>query len=319
MAINVGLITSFGTRCGISEYSKYLTEYAQAEDVRITVENNSIAGFANGRRGTTYDLIHVVASGFAMGGYEPHQLEILRQQTRSRKLVLTWNDCNPVDNRNDFTNRFDRVIIFEPNTIDGFDYIPLGCPVFDPADRIIHPLGIGTNGFPQERKNLLCLAEAVEAMHWNLVAFIPESPHADAQKVKQDILARNPSAIVRTEWNTNEEVLRHLSGCMATCYPYIEWINGSSSAALFAASARVSMFVSRTTQFDSLKHYDKGQGVFFIESKRPTTEEIVASFREHQQDLWWRRIRNTQQIYDKHRWDKVGRLHTQLWKDSLKE
>lgn len=315
--ITVGLLTSWGTRCGISEYSKYLTEYAQAEDVVITVEDQSIASFASNRRGITYDIIHVVASGHVMGGYEPHQLDILRQQTRSGKFVLTWHDCNPVDNRNDFSNRFDRVIIFEPKTVDGFDYIPQACPVYEVVkDSPMYMNYIGTSGFPQGRKNLLALAEAVQILHCTLYAFIPESPHADAQWVANEIRRRNPSAIIRTDWVTNDEVLSHLSKCMAVCYPYINWINGSSAAALFGASARVPIFVSRASQFDSLgKEYTEEDGVYFIESTHPTIEDIVSTFKDKFRQ---RQLYLPHKVYEDHRWDKVGLQYTKLYRDIMK-
>lgn len=224
--------------------------------------------------------------------------------------MLTMNASCPTNNKNPYTNLFDQVVIFEPHTDDGFAYVPIGAPVL--GDGVVNPVSnwIGTNGFPQERKNLLNLAHACQCLGYGLYAFIPESPHANAGLVASQIRQINPIAECVTRWVTDDEMLDAFTKCTATCYPYLEWFQGSSSAVMAGVSARRPIIVSRASQFDFL--FQKTDEVYFIESARPTADEITAGLQAAIDD-GFRKVPHG--VYEEHRWDRVGQRYIEVYKE----
>jgi hypothetical protein len=306
--IRVALLTTWGDRCGTSEHARHIVEHAIDPEVAINVFTVPVAQCLGVIKG--YDIVHVNESGWIMQGFRNEQIAMIQQALKC-KVLLTMNASCPTNNKNPFTNLFDQVVVFEPHTSDGFAYVPIGAPVFEPL-TVRKENYIGTNGFPQERKNLLNLAEACQEIGFSLMAFIPDSPHANAKEVASEIKRVNPSALTIVDWVSDEKMLHSLSRCIATCYPYIEWFQGSSSAIMAGVSARVSIIVSRASQFDFL--FSRTDEVYFIEAQRPSKGDILEGLRrfEHDQE---KKIPN--KIYQEHRWDKVGQRYIQVYKEMM--
>lgn len=305
--ITVDIVTTWGDRCGTSEHARHILEHALDPEVTVRIQAMSVHEYA--KQGVKKaDIVHVNESGSVLSNFEP--ADIGRIQSTGSQVLLTMNSSIPTNNKNPYTELFNRVVVFEPHTTDGFSYLPIGAPVWE--QKSIEDLDsklIATNGFPQERKNLLNLAEACQEMGWSLVSFGPESQHADAKQVAQMIRQRNPSAITYTNWVSDGEMLSCFEKCIAACYPYLEWYQGSSSAAMVAVSARIPLIVSRSSQFDFLfPHQDE---VYFIEALRPTKDEIVTAFKQFESDTV-KKI--PQKLYAEHRWDKVGQQYINVYK-----
>ena len=227
------MLTTWGDRCGTSEHARHVLDHAVASDILIKPIQKTIGEFSAHPPREPFDIVHVNESGWILQGLEPDSIQKIKKT--GSKTLLTMNASCPQNNRNPWTTQFDGVVVFEPHTTDGFYYVPIGAPVFD-SPEMEKSNRIGTNGFPQERKNLLALAEACQELGLKLVAFIPESQHANAYDVANKIRERNPEALVRTDWVSDTEMLLGLSSCLATCYPYLEWYQGASSAAMAGAA-----------------------------------------------------------------------------------
>lgn len=305
--ISVGLVTSWGPGCGTSEHAKNIVEYCKADDIQITVVEGPLSACFDIFR---FHVMHLNESGTTLAGFDPVHINVLKQ--RGIKTLLTMNASSPENNWNPFTKLFDKVAIFEPHTNDGYEYVPIGAPIHD-AEVPSPPRHkwIGTNGFPQERKNLLNLAEACEATGYSLRAFIPDSQHADARAVGAQIMQRNLSASCYYSWVPDAFIVSELSYCALACYPYLEWFQGSSSAAMFGVSARTSLMVSRASQFNYLFGRDD---VYFIESPRPTVDDIVAAIRAAEADEF---KKSTSALYQEHRMDKQGQRYAEIYRSMM--
>lgn len=309
--IKVALLTTWGPGCGTSVHAERLVQHAKDPEIEIEPITTTIGEFATYPWKQKYDIVHVNESGWILQGSQGGAIQ--RIKDRGAKTILTM--CNPIpsNNRNPWTAQFDRVGVVEPHTTDGFDWIPIPAPVYTPPGKQREKY-IGTNGFPQERKNLINLAKACNLLGYSLISFQPESQHADTHAVARQIKVFNPSARCWTHWVSDQEVLDYLSICEMTCYPYLEWMPGSSSAAMYGVSARGPVLVSRCTQFNTMFDYE--DEIYFIESVRPSVEDIVQGIQKVIADGNNPRIPHF--LYEKHNWDVVAQRYIQIYKDMVK-
>lgn len=310
--IRVCLVTSWGSGCGTSECAKNIVDYVKDRDISITVEMTPIAHLIPSQVAANYDIIHLNESGHACGGVTNEHITRLRQA--GVKTLLTMNASHPENNWNPWTKSFDQVAVFEPRTTDGYNYVPLWAPMFEPRKEIPRHKWITTNGFPQERKNLFALAEACQATGYRLVAFIPNSQHADANAVSAGIQQRNPGAVCYTDWKSPQEICSIMEECSIAAYPYIEWLHGASSAPMFGVSARIPLLVSRCMQFNYL--FEEKDGVYFIESPRPTVQDCIDGILTAERDSF---SKSTERLYEEHRSDDVGKRWAAVYRKMCPE
>lgn len=182
--INVGLITSWNDKCGISEYAAHLVQYINDPDIRLEVLPTSI--HEHFKSSARFDIIHVNECGWVMNGFHQDQLFAIR--ARGEKTLLTCHTSHPVNSKNSLTQLFDHVVTHEAYSEDGFHHIPQGVPVYPISwiDDIKNY--IATQGFPFAHKNLLPLAEACERAHFSLLAMIAESHHVDAYADRKSVV-----------------------------------------------------------------------------------------------------------------------------------
>lgn len=308
--IKVVLVTSYGHGCGTSELARNIVKYCIDPEIQITIEQRPIIQAEITKE--KYDIVHLNESGHSCAGVTNEFIQELR--SRGVKTLLTMNASHPENNWNPWTKSFDQVNIFEPRTTDGYNYVPLGAPVNDNTSGVPRQKLIGTNGFPQDRKNLFALAEACQSTGYSLRAYIPLSQHADSDAVASGIRERNPTAQCFTHWAKEEEIIRGFEECTAVAYPYIEWMYGASSATMFAVSARTPILVSRCIQFNFLNQ--RTDEVYFIESARPTTLDIIEAITKATADSF---SKVPQTLYEEHRWDKVGERYAEVYKSFYPE
>lgn len=308
--IRVGLVTSYNDRCGISEYAKHLVEYTKDPDIQIEVLPLPIAQVASG----LWDIVHLNCAGYTMSGFEPACIK--RLQDQGKKVLLTWHDSNPVNNRNEFTNLFDRVVVHEPDTTDGFTFIPQGAPVAnDDPPALFNPGYIGTSGFPLARKNLDRLAEACQAAQLSLYAYAPDSHHQSAEPVANEIRRRNPTAVVHTGWYPDQDIIYSLSQTAAVCYPYTSWQPGPSAAAMVGIAAQRPVILSRASQFHHLFKYE--EQFYWIESENPSVLDIHDMLVWVTKDVKHGTPKIPSDVYKQFRWDKVAVKYAQLYKEMI--
>lgn len=319
--IKVGLVTSWEDKCGISEYGRHLFDYVQNyvnthfgdDTVSVTVVALPIGQYV--QMLDYYDVIHLNYCGFTMQGWTD---AIVREVHRhGKKITLTWHDSNPINNKNDFTLLFDRVVVHEPNTTDGFTYIPQGAPVWSHKGSGEPGWNIGTNGIPQERKNLVELADACSLLNMSLELYAPATHHADVGQLSMRLHNVYPGGVhVHREWLSDDEVLKGLSECRMICYPYMEWNQGPSAATMFGVATGRPIVVSRASQFSHLFAYP--DQFYFIESTHPFAKDIADMLRIVHNDILDGKAKLPTKFYEASRWDHCAKRYIDMWKNVAK-
>lgn len=306
--IRVGFVTSYGDRCGISEYAKNLMRYFNDPDVNITILNMTIAEAAN--RAQDFDIIHVNECGFVMPGFT----NLDQHHARGAKVMMTQHATNPKENRNPFSILFDQVVIHEPHAQDGFRYIPQGAPV--PGPRWGNPEisnTIGTSGFPLPHKNLPRLVSAAKAAGLRVNVLGPESHHVDANLVEQQLMSISPDTRMDKRWLTDDEVVTELSKNLANVYAYTSHTPGPSAAAFWGLASGRPLVVSRCNQFEHLFPYE--DQIYFIESADPSVEQIEVTLRQVMKDFMEEKLKYPVDLLNMHRWDNCAAEYAKVYKE----
>lgn len=305
--IRVGFVTSYGDRCGISEYAKNLMEYFKDPEVEITVLPMTIADAMY--QADKFDIIHVNECGYVMPGFaglEGHR-------ARGAKVMMTQHATNPVENRNPFSILFDKVVIHEPHAKDGFKYIPQGAPVSHVDGQLEPGNVIGTNGFPLAHKNLPKLVSAAKAVGLSVKILGPESGHIDANLVEQQLMSIDPNTRMNKRWLTDREMVTELSKCLFNVYAYKSHTPGPSAAAFWGLASGRPLVVSRCNQFEHL--FDYKDEIYFIESTDPTVEDIEAALRLVMTDFHAGCMKFPTTLFELHRWDKCAAEYANVYKE----
>lgn len=304
--IKVGLVTSWEDRCGISEYAKHVVEYSNKPgEVEVRVIPYPFEGCQNEAK--DFDIIQMNECGYTCQGFTGQT--ILKLRDMGKKTLLTQHASNPKNNKNALSLQFDRVVIHERNTEDGFTFIPQGAVVYEPANGVI-AYDVGTCGFPLGFKNNIKLAEATARLGWTLFAMLPESHHADAKQVAAQMQRANARCHVETHWQTDLEMVNKFNACKMTCFPYTNHTPGPSSAAMMGISARRPVIISRSQQFAHI--FGRDDEFTFIESDNPTVSDIVEGLLRATE-----KEKIPEKTYQEHRWDRVGELYRQLYKEMV--
>lgn len=314
--IRIGLITGLTDRCGITEYAKHL--YRSVLDPEIQIVPLGIA-FSQvlGHQPQKYSIIQMNESGFTMAGFD--QNVVFRLKEMGIKTLLTCHASNMKNNKNPLTVLFDRVVVHEKDTEDGFDYIPQGAPVnpnrLANMTRTDIDLAIGTSGFPLGFKNMQRLAEATAQLDLGMVACAPESGHVDANRVAAECRARNSRAVIHTSWMEHQQIVDILGKCLATCYPYTNYTPGPSSAAMNGVASGRPTIVSRSNQFAHL--FGKTDEFTFIESADPSVDDIKAAIETvlRQRDNGMDKLPT--KTYEEMNWGRCAELYIKLYKDMV--
>lgn len=311
--IRVGLVTSWGDKCGISEYARHLIDHTpKANEVIVTPLTVPFEQLTQSMI-QKHDIFQMNECGYTMQGFTGAMIVKLKQS--GKKTLLTMHASNPKNNHNVLSDQFDRVVIHERGTEDGFTYIPQGCPVF--ATSRLHPpaYDVGTCGFPFPFKNHRKVAEACRRLGMKFLALAPESHHVDARQVERDLLAIAPNTEVNRNWLTDQQMLYHLAACRMTIFPYTNHTPGPSAAALMGVSAGVPVIMSRCAQFEHF--FDREQQFYFIESADPTADQIMEVIARVSSDISLGRAKVPTKTYEESRWDVIGMKYRKVYAEMM--
>jgi hypothetical protein len=273
----------------------------------------SIADFAT--RGGDFDIVLVNESGFVMSGFHPDQFTRIRQ--RGTKIVLIQHASDPIENRNPFSIMFDRVIVHERHSTEGFHFIPQGLPELPPIALTEPNMNlVGTNGFPLPHKNLPALAEAARPIGLHMMALMPKSGHAPADELAHALCTLvDPGVVTDTRWLSDSEMVYQLSGCGMVCYPYTQHTPGPSAASMLGILSRRPVILSRCSQFHHLFDYE--DQFYWIESKNPQVHDIQPVLRRVKGDLANDCARYPTTVLTDYAWSNVTARYVALFREML--
>lgn len=306
--IRVGLITGWSDKCGITQYGHHMKQYIRDEDIKMEVVPQSLAEAAS--QAARFDIMVMNESGFTMSNFNKAAVDHIKSKA---KLVLILHASNPDNNENDFTKMFDAVVHHELTAKDNYIKLPQGCPVNDIRGIMpFNPFTVGTNGFPLNHKNIPQLARACRETGMTLIGLLPDSHHASAGAMENNIRQTECKYHMVKEWLTDDQMIEYLADCEMVCYPYWNSTPGPSAAAMIGISSGRPVIVSRCNQFKHLFDYE--DQIYFIESDAPSMEQIAQTITQVRQDILKGTERKPDKLYEQMNWSNVAKEYVKLFK-----
>lgn len=247
--MKVGLVTTWGERCGVAAYSENIVKHLPHIDWRIIGRDEWGEGF----RGVPdiadeCDVVHFMHQGGLMAGLKP---EVVWSCGRT---VITRQCIGP-------EQVFDAATVKTAHVpIPGYVFVPLGIPVVDVsgiyeahAIQKTAPSTVGCAGIPFDGKGHLEAAQIAHKLGWGVNLVIPDNPHTGpgmARYVREYCEERGVYPIeIETRWLPEEEVVRILARSAVNVFYYTRFANGISGAVRLGLAARRPVIVSRHSQF----------------------------------------------------------------------
>jgi len=264
--MNVLLVTTWETACGIAEHSALLKEAVDAtpDDIVITPSAGSLdpsALLMGADYGTGIDVIHLNYHMALHSRWTPDVIARLKQ--KGHKVLVTLHDtgvpnsdqCKAVCAAANYT------VVHEPfdDLPENVEYIRMGVPDLIDGDEYMghhrwtkayrdQPV-LGTVGFPFPWKNYDELARVTAQCGWGFYVIAPNSTDADWARWR----SLNPHTTVRSDFVDRARVVRLLHQCDATAFMYTCANTGQSGAILQGIAARKPVFALETCrQFRAL-------------------------------------------------------------------
>lgn len=258
--IRVGLVTTWGIRCGVQEYSRMLIDNMPDKEIEFTVVSGPFHFDSLYPRvmAGNFDVIHFNYDSGFLGIFSPGVAT--RFKANHTKIVITLNDHHAQNNREifPFTSEFDAVVVHQ-ETPDGFTFIPIGIEF--PKDGMSwndFNTTIGTAGFPLPQKGILDVAHAAAILVQEcpeitgLTMVCPESQHIDTHQMGRQVKAIFPAANYITAWLPQTEVSKILAGNLINVFPMKDGKSGISSSVRMGIATGSYMVMSRSLMFADL-------------------------------------------------------------------
>lgn len=245
--LNVLLVTTWNSACGIAEHSSMLKEAVEAADSEIEIIPSSEALDPSTLLGAVpfAPIVHLNYQASLHSRWSHDWVQ--RIQEAGKKVVVTFHDTG-VPNSDlckSLHDVADAFIVHEPaDDLPNAIYWRQGVPFFRGGgyqyctrngEREPGPFNflaytgqpiLGTVGFPFPWKNYDKLAEVTSAAGWALLLLAPTATEDQVKLWKQ----LNPWCWVETQFRSRDEVLERLGGCDATAFCYVCHNTGTSAA-----------------------------------------------------------------------------------------
>jgi glycosyltransferase involved in cell wall biosynthesis len=263
--VKVSLVTTWNEPCGIAEYALNFVKNIPL-DVPVSIIPASV-GWHNCCNTSIDQQADIVVFNYEpgiLGWLTPAQ--VLHLRNIGKKTVLILHTSHEIDNSNNLTAAFNKVVVHEP-TRDNFVYIPHGIPVFNGACRADgKEYFAGSCGFPFPWKGFPEVAEAVYPK--NCLLIIPISRHARPEPIIEVCKTKNAACTYYTNYAPEERVMEMLTKCEIAIFAYWGGNLGISGAVRLALASGTPTIVTRTCrQFRDLLAYE--DEIEFSESPHP--------------------------------------------------
>jgi hypothetical protein len=251
--LQVLLVTTWNTACGIAEHAACLKEAVEAADPGIAIIPDPIAldpQFLD----TVPEIVHLNYQAALHSRWTPERIGAI--QAGAQKVVVTYHDTGVPnsDQCKAICAAADAAVVHEPFTDlppEKVRYWRMGVPDWTTAyqfDTQRRPL-LGTIGFPFAWKHYEELAKVTAACGWDLLIIAPGATAEQEQTWKQ----LNPRASVCPTFLPRWTAVSWLAGCDATAFAYGGCNTGQSAAILQGIAARKPVIAFRTCrQFRAL-------------------------------------------------------------------
>lgn len=250
--MNVLLVTTWKTDCGIAEHSAMLRQAVQAADPEIVVmpyEEGLDPTVVVSREDWINPKDAVVHLNYHAALHSRWAPEWIRRiQAYGVKVLVTYHDSGVpnADQCKAVCTAADYFVLHEPyDDLGGNgEYLRMGVPSLD--DHVPYlgrerwkkaypdQLFLGSVGFPFPWKSYEELARVTAAAEWGLFLI---APRATSEQIDQ-WRAINPYTVVRNDFLCRKEVVRLLHDCDATAFTYGCANTGQSGAILQGIAAR---------------------------------------------------------------------------------
>lgn len=242
MTIRVGLVTTWGTACGIAEHSAVLKQSVERLDPLVELVPMPEALDPDALEGSlaVMDLLHLNYHAALHSRWTPER--IARVQSLGIPVTVTYHDTGVPNSEQcqRIVDAADATIVHEP-----FDdlpahkavYIRMGVP--DWPDTSIRQLRfrqrpvLGTVGFPFPWKNYDELCRVTAAAGWALQLIAPN--HTASDKMRWESFNQHVEVY---DFVNRREAVELLAGCDATAFCYTCANTGQSGAILQGIAAR---------------------------------------------------------------------------------
>lgn len=303
--MRVGLLTTYNEPCGLAEYAKCLVKSANGVEFTILDRDKwNLQDILNGE----FDILHVNHEWQLFGWLTKSYIEQVKA-TGKKVMMTLHSSCS--DNRNEYTQAFDRVIVHEKTT-DGFTHIPMGIVELEYQwlDRD-YPLyrTVGTSGFPIWHKRFVDIAAAAKMVRKHCFIVAPASRHADTYAVERQVMAVNPDTEYVTEYLPQRDVIINLNATDVLVYAMGNG-PGISGSVRMGLAAKRPIVLTRCQQFHDL--YDEYQDeVEFVDGEPFINPESIAAGIN-------RVLKNgkkPKRILEDMGWSKVGKMYEKVYSE----
>jgi hypothetical protein len=323
--MNVLLVTTWDTACGIAEHSAMLKEYVEAADPDIQVapdatwldptaffQDVNAAGDTAGR-----GILHLNYHAALHSRWEPQQVTMA--QALGFKVVITFHDTVATGNADKvkaLCGLADAFVVHEPvEDLPGAVYWRQGVLPL-PVHPIHLPLRfdpwVGTCGFDFPWKNFDLLAEASCAAGWG-VHYVGGNLSLERKDALEKL---NPRSLFGRGFRPREEVASDLSNCDATAFLYTCHNTGTSGAVRMGIAARKPMILMRgCRQFRDLELWENEPGaVKTFRWSEFSVEDVTRQLRLLH--IGWMDPRMVY-LAEQDGWPRLGKKYAQLYREVL--
>lgn len=261
--IDVLLVTTWGTACGIAEHSALLKEAVEAADPEIQLYPSDVAldpthPFLRwDPPARVPDIVHLNYHAALHSRWTPGYIESVRKRA---KVLVTYHDTGlpNSDQAKGICAAADAFVVHEPymDLPGNGHYWRQGVPgwsggfQFDPRGPLGYRPVVGTVGFPFPWKNYDLLCEAAARADWGVLLIAPQATEAQIARWQ----ALNPALLVLADFLPRGTVAAWLAGCDATAFLYSCANTGTSGAIRQGIAARKPVLaLSSCRQFRDLE------------------------------------------------------------------
>ena len=247
--MRVGIVTTWGERCGLATYSKNITEALPDIDWRVIAREdwgNNFDGLPP--IADECDLVHIMHHGGLMASMSPEIIKacgktvVTRQCTGSEEVfsAATIKTCH------------------EPR--QGYRWVPHGIPTLDNYP-LFEPRSIpqiGVCGIPFDGKGHKELIDIATVAKVGVRMVIPDSPHTGSEIAgfyNALCSERGIPCDIMTGWPSENKVSWFLATNDVNVFFYTRPANGTSGAVRLGLAAGRPVIVSNHSQFSDLIEY----------------------------------------------------------------
>jgi len=265
--IRVGLVTNWQEACAVAEYANSLVTHVNDPEIEFKIISRPLTFEHIMQESRNVDVLHFNVAWWLFDGLKGNEWRTFRK--RGKRVLITLHESYEPEIRSlgGLGPAADAIVVHEEPSDgiawpEGFYYIPQGVRMVEFIQRckVNYQPKLGTLGFPFWWKNYQLTAKVARDLGLGFMFLMgkPKSDRMDMDSITHEILGIHPEAEIVTGWQPYDYMVRRLSECVATVFPYNEKaeIYGVSAGVRMGMAAGRPIIVSEhAQQFKDLKKY----------------------------------------------------------------